>query len=182
MAASVMIFAPAPLLTVTVEQPADEVELHIHPGGQRIWQARMITALDVSVTLCGCAGGEVGRAGFIEGARPSSRRLSYHVTRSDRCSTSTASSPACTTPATRPATCTSRSAITGNCGGLLHLSDCQHPTQPSLEGLPRRQTSPGQAAHPGCAGPRPPTRQHALGRAPRPPALPRTTALTRARP
>jgi len=61
MAASVMIFAPAPLLTVTVEQPADEVELHIHPGGQGIWQARMITALDVPVTLCACAGGEIGR-------------------------------------------------------------------------------------------------------------------------
>jgi hypothetical protein len=48
MAASVMIFAPAPLLTVTVEQPADEVELHIHPGGQGIWQARMITALAIT--------------------------------------------------------------------------------------------------------------------------------------
>jgi 1-phosphofructokinase len=48
MAASVMIFAPAPLVTVAVEQPADEVELHVHPGGQGIWQARMITALDVS--------------------------------------------------------------------------------------------------------------------------------------
>ena len=56
-----MIFAPAPLVTVTIEQPADEVELHIHPGGQGIWQARMITALDVSVTLCACAGGEMGR-------------------------------------------------------------------------------------------------------------------------
>jgi 1-phosphofructokinase len=61
MARSVMIFAPAPLVTVTIEQPADEVELHIHPGGQGIWQARMITALDVSVTLCACAGGEIGR-------------------------------------------------------------------------------------------------------------------------
>ena len=61
MAASVMIFAPAPLVTVTIEQPADEVELHIHPGGQGIWQARMITALDVSVTLCACAGGEIGQ-------------------------------------------------------------------------------------------------------------------------
>ena len=61
MAASALIFAPAPLVTVTVEQPADEVELHIHPGGQGIWQARTITALDVSVTLCACAGGEIGR-------------------------------------------------------------------------------------------------------------------------
>ena len=39
----------------------DDVELHIHPGGQGVWQARLITALDVSVTLCACAGGEIGR-------------------------------------------------------------------------------------------------------------------------
>jgi 1-phosphofructokinase len=56
-----MIFAPAPLVTVTIEQPADEVELHIHPGGQGVWQARMIIALDCAVTLCACAGGEIGR-------------------------------------------------------------------------------------------------------------------------
>jgi 1-phosphofructokinase len=61
MAPSVMIFAPAPLVTVTIEQPADEVELHIHPGGQGVWQARMITALDCAVTLCACVGGEIGR-------------------------------------------------------------------------------------------------------------------------
>jgi 1-phosphofructokinase len=56
-----MVFAPTPLVTVTIEQPADEVDLHIHPGGQGVWQARMITALDVSATLCVCAGGEIGR-------------------------------------------------------------------------------------------------------------------------
>jgi 1-phosphofructokinase len=61
MASSVMVFAPAPLVTVTIEQPADEVELHIHPGGQGVWQARMITALDCAVTLCACVGGEIGR-------------------------------------------------------------------------------------------------------------------------
>jgi 1-phosphofructokinase len=61
MGPSVMIFAPAPLVTVTIEQPADEVELHIHPGGQGVWQARMITALDCAVTLCACVGGEIGR-------------------------------------------------------------------------------------------------------------------------
>jgi 1-phosphofructokinase len=61
MAACVMIFAPAPLVTVTIEQPADKVELHIHPGGQGVWQARMITALDCAVTLCACVGGEIGR-------------------------------------------------------------------------------------------------------------------------
>ncbi|MGH8825830.1 MAG: 1-phosphofructokinase family hexose kinase [Jiangellaceae bacterium] len=60
MAADVMVFAPAPLLTVTIEQSADAVELHVHPGGQGIWQARMITSLGASVTVCACLGGEVG--------------------------------------------------------------------------------------------------------------------------
>ena len=64
---------------------------------------------------------------------------------------------------------------------LLHLSDDQHPTPPSLEGLLQRQTSPGQAAHPGGTGPRPTTRQRALGHAPRPPSRPTTTAQTRSR-
>jgi 1-phosphofructokinase len=56
----VMVFAPAPLLTVTIEQPADDVELHLHPGGQGVWQARMIAGLGCPVTLCVCIGGEVG--------------------------------------------------------------------------------------------------------------------------
>lgn len=55
-----MVFAPAPQLTVTIEQPADTPELHLHPGGQGIWQARMITLLGVPVTLCAAVGGEVG--------------------------------------------------------------------------------------------------------------------------
>jgi 1-phosphofructokinase len=61
MAPTAMVFAPAPQLTVTIEAPADELELHVHPGGQGIWQARMITSLGVSITLCACLGGEVGR-------------------------------------------------------------------------------------------------------------------------
>jgi 1-phosphofructokinase len=32
----------------------------VHPGGQGVWQARMITSLGVPVTLCACLGGEVG--------------------------------------------------------------------------------------------------------------------------
>jgi 1-phosphofructokinase len=55
-----MVFAPAPLLTVTIEQQADGVELHLHPGGQGVWQARMIASLECPVTLCVCVGGEVG--------------------------------------------------------------------------------------------------------------------------
>lgn len=57
----VMVFAPAPQLTVTIEQHHDEPELHVHPGGQGIWQTRMITSLGARVTLCAAAGGEVGR-------------------------------------------------------------------------------------------------------------------------
>ncbi|WP_245674014.1 1-phosphofructokinase family hexose kinase [Actinoplanes rectilineatus] len=57
----VMVFAPAPQLTVTIEQHHDEPELHVHPGGQGIWQTRMITLLGARVTLCAAAGGEVGR-------------------------------------------------------------------------------------------------------------------------
>ncbi|BAL86516.1 putative PfkB-family carbohydrate kinase [Actinoplanes missouriensis 431] len=57
----VMVFAPAPQLTVTIEQHHDEPELHVHPGGQGIWQTRMITSLGAHVTLCAAAGGEVGR-------------------------------------------------------------------------------------------------------------------------
>jgi len=61
MTPSAMVFTPAPQLTVTIEAPADDLELHVHPGGQGIWQARMITSLGVPVTLCACLGGEVGR-------------------------------------------------------------------------------------------------------------------------
>jgi 1-phosphofructokinase len=57
----VMVFAPAPQLTVTIEAQHDRSELHVHPGGQGIWQARMITSLGAPVTLCAAVGGEVGR-------------------------------------------------------------------------------------------------------------------------
>jgi 1-phosphofructokinase len=57
----VMVFVPAPQLTVTLEQQNDKAELHVHPGGQGVWQARMITLLGAQVTLCAAAGGEVGR-------------------------------------------------------------------------------------------------------------------------
>lgn len=55
-----MVFAPAPILTVTIEQQTSGPELHVHPGGQGVWQARMIAALGVPVTLCAAVGGETG--------------------------------------------------------------------------------------------------------------------------
>ncbi|MCM4079591.1 1-phosphofructokinase family hexose kinase [Paractinoplanes hotanensis] len=56
----VMVFAPAPILTVTIEQRSGEPDLHVHPGGQGVWQARMISALGVPVMLCAALGGEPG--------------------------------------------------------------------------------------------------------------------------
>ncbi|GAB2642345.1 1-phosphofructokinase family hexose kinase [Kribbella swartbergensis] len=62
MGEGVMVFAPLPQLTVMVEQVSEEPELHLHAGGQGLWQARMITALKVPVTFCALLGqGEVGR-------------------------------------------------------------------------------------------------------------------------
>src|SRR5207248_4515179 len=57
----VMVFGPSPILNVTVERRGgDEDDVHLHPGGQGFWIARMLAALDVPVTLCGCFGGETG--------------------------------------------------------------------------------------------------------------------------
>lgn len=55
-----MVFAPSPELTVTVEDRGGEPDLHLHAGGQGFWQARMIAALGVPVTLCAALGGETG--------------------------------------------------------------------------------------------------------------------------
>ncbi|MET8363130.1 PfkB family carbohydrate kinase [Micromonospora sp. NPDC005194] len=61
MSGHVMVFAPTPQLTVTVDQPNDQPELHLHPGGQGVWQARMVLSLGVDVVLCAALGGEVGQ-------------------------------------------------------------------------------------------------------------------------
>ena len=64
MAARVCVFAPAPLLTVTIESKADgscHDEIHIHAGGQGFWIARLVAELGVEVVLCGSFGGESGR-------------------------------------------------------------------------------------------------------------------------
>jgi 1-phosphofructokinase len=60
----VCIFAPAPLLTVTIEQRPDDSatdEIHLHAGGQGFWIARLVAELGVEVVLCGSFGGETGR-------------------------------------------------------------------------------------------------------------------------
>src|SRR3546814_6605515 len=59
-AGDVFIFAPAPVLTITIEQRDEEPELHIHAGGQGVWQSRMVRELGPSVTLCCSVAGETG--------------------------------------------------------------------------------------------------------------------------
>ena len=59
--ATAFVFAPSPLLTVTIEQaPNGGTELHIHPGGQGFWIGRMASILGTDVHLCGPFGGESG--------------------------------------------------------------------------------------------------------------------------
>ena len=54
------VFAPDPLLTVTVEAGSDGDEIHLHAGGQGFWVAQMIANLGIDVVLCGPFGGESG--------------------------------------------------------------------------------------------------------------------------
>lgn len=59
--AAVVVFAPSPIVTVTVEDRAGSSELHVHAGGQGVWQARMLATLGTPVCLCAALGGETGR-------------------------------------------------------------------------------------------------------------------------
>jgi 1-phosphofructokinase len=61
MAERAFVFAPDPLLTVTVEAGSGGDEIHLHAGGQGFWVAQMIANLGVEVSLCGPFGGESGR-------------------------------------------------------------------------------------------------------------------------
>ena len=60
MSPTVVVFAPSPLLTVTIEDRAGVPDIHVHAGGQAVWQARMISSLGVPVVLCATLGGEAG--------------------------------------------------------------------------------------------------------------------------
>jgi len=57
----VAVFAPSPVLTVTVEDHPNGPDVHVHAGGQGVWQARMLRRLGVRVTLCSALTGELGR-------------------------------------------------------------------------------------------------------------------------
>lgn len=57
----VVVFAPVIALTVTVENGSENgAEVHLHPGGQGFWVARMLRHLGQDPLLCGPVGGESG--------------------------------------------------------------------------------------------------------------------------
>ena len=57
----VMVLAPAPQLTVTIEAGGHgSEEIHLHAGGQGLWIARLLSRLDVPTVLCASLGGESG--------------------------------------------------------------------------------------------------------------------------
>ena len=58
--ARVVIFAPSPMLTVTIEDNPHGPEVHVHAGGQGVWQARMLRRLGIETTLCCALIGETG--------------------------------------------------------------------------------------------------------------------------
>jgi len=58
---SLVVFAPSPLLTITVEAAGTPgQEIHLHAGGQGFWVARMAALLGAEVSLCCALGGESG--------------------------------------------------------------------------------------------------------------------------
>lgn len=70
-ARSVCVFGPSLFLTITIEQQNDDDQLsqiHLHPGGQAFWIARMLKHLGEAPLLVSPLGGETGRV--IESLAP----------------------------------------------------------------------------------------------------------------
>ena len=73
----VAVFAPHPLLTVTVEPRSAGVDdIHLHAGGQGVWVARMAAEMGALPVMCSFVGGEPGNlVGALLGAMPGEQRL-----------------------------------------------------------------------------------------------------------
>ena len=57
---TVTVFAPNPLLNITIEARGGGDEIHVHAGGQGVWVARTAGELGADPVLCGFLGGEPG--------------------------------------------------------------------------------------------------------------------------
>lgn len=79
------VLAPTPLLMVEIESSEDERhaagDIHLHPGGQGLWVARMAVSLGADVTVCGPFGGEVGAvlAPMLSAENLTMRTVPYNV-------------------------------------------------------------------------------------------------------
>lgn len=60
MSARVAVFAPSPIVTVTIERGEQHPEIHVHAGGQGFWVARLAATLGAEVRMCAPIGGESG--------------------------------------------------------------------------------------------------------------------------
>jgi 1-phosphofructokinase len=61
----IAVFAPNPLLTVTIEREgAGRESVHFHPGGQGVWAAQTARTMGAAPALCGFWGGEPGELLF----------------------------------------------------------------------------------------------------------------------
>jgi 1-phosphofructokinase len=88
----ITVFAPSPVLTITIESGVARDEVHLHAGGQGFWVAQLAATLGASVSLCCALGGESGRVlrGLIEAqsvtlhaaAAPSANGVYIHDRRS----------------------------------------------------------------------------------------------------
>jgi 1-phosphofructokinase len=72
---TVVIFAPLPILTVTIEDRAGEPDIHVHAGGQGVWQSRMVSSLGVPVALGGETGDVLGHLLPADGVTVRSMRV-----------------------------------------------------------------------------------------------------------
>lgn len=54
------VFAPHPLLTVTLEAEGESQSIHFHAGGQGVWVAGQVRCMGATPVLCGLVGGESG--------------------------------------------------------------------------------------------------------------------------
>lgn len=57
---SVTVFAPNPLLNITIERRDGADDIHLHAAGQGVWVARTAGELGATPVLCGLIGGEPG--------------------------------------------------------------------------------------------------------------------------
>jgi 1-phosphofructokinase len=60
----VVVFAPSPILTITIEGDLDDpgdADVHVHAGGQGVWQARMLRSLGARVRVVAALAGETGQ-------------------------------------------------------------------------------------------------------------------------